>query len=68
MSLHYLQDNGMAEKVVQTAKNVIKKAIADKTYPYLVLLDHCKTPLSDQLGSPVATTEGTKNKDIHTNI
>ena len=37
---HYLQSNRMAEKAVQTAKNLIKKAIADNRDPYLVLLEH----------------------------
>ena len=53
MSPHYPQANRIAEKAVQTAKNLlIKKAIADKIDPYLTLLDHCSTPLSDQLGLP----------------
>ena len=52
VSPHYPQSNGMAEKAVQTTKNLIKKAIADNKDPYLALLEHCITPLSDQLGSP----------------
>ena len=52
----------MAEKAVQTAKNLIKKAIADNRDPYLALLEHRNTPLSDQLGSPVQRLMGQRTK------
>lgn len=42
----------MAEKAVETAKNLIKKALTDNKDPYLALLEYRNTPLSDQLGSP----------------
>ena len=63
-SPHYPQANGMAEKAVQTAKNLIKKAIADKRDPYLALLEHRNTPLSDQLGSPVQQLMGRRTRTL----
>ena len=42
----------MAEKSVQTVKNLMKKAIHDKKDPYLALLDYQNTPQSDYAGSP----------------
>ena len=63
-SPHYPQANGMAEKAVQTAKNLIKKAIADKRDPYLALLEHCNTPLSDQLRSPVQRLMGRRTRTL----
>ena len=54
----------MAEEAVQTAKNLIKKAIADKRDPYLALLEHRNTPLSDQLGSPVQRLMGRRTRTL----
>ena len=48
----------MAEKAVQTAKNLLKKAVADHKDPYLALLKYCNTPISDQLGSPAQRLMG----------
>ena len=39
-SLHYPQSNGMAEKAIQTVKNLLKKAQFDKQDLYLALLEH----------------------------
>ncbi|XP_038074813.1 uncharacterized protein K02A2.6-like [Patiria miniata] len=47
----YPQSNGRAEKAVQTAKNLIKKAKVDKADPHLALLDYRNTP-RDGLPSP----------------
>ena len=44
------QSNGMAEKTFQTAKNLLKQAVADSKDPYLAPLEYCNTPLLDQLG------------------
>ena len=63
-SPHYPQSNGMAEKAVQTAKNLIKKAIADNKDPYLALLEHRNTLLSDQLGSPVQRLMGRRTRTL----
>jgi len=42
----------MAEKAVQTAKRLMKKAKQDGNDPYLALLKYRNTPWSDTLGSP----------------
>lgn len=47
----YPQSNGKAEKGVQIAKSLLKKAKADKRDPHLALLDYRNTPL-DGLPSP----------------
>ena len=54
----------MAEKAVQTAKNLLKKALADNRDPYLALLEHRNTPLSDQLGSPAQRLMGQRTKPL----
>ena len=50
-SPRYPQSNGRAEKAVQIAKNLLKKAIADNQDPHLALLDYRNTP-RDGLPSP----------------
>ena len=54
---NYPQLNGMAEKAVQTAKSLIKKAMHDKDI-YLALVEYRNTPLNDKLGSPVQRLMG----------
>ena len=50
-SPEYPQSNGLAEKAVQTAKNILQKAINDKKDPYLCLLEYRNTPV-DNFASP----------------
>jgi len=57
-SSHYPRSNGMAERAVQTVKNLLKKAILDKRDPYLALLEYRNTPTSDTLGSPAQRLMG----------
>lgn len=47
------QANGMAEKAVQIAKNLIKKTKKDNSDLQLALLDYRNTPRDTILGSPV---------------
>ena len=54
----------MAEKAVQTAKNLIKKAAHDNRDTYLALLEFQNTPLSDKLGSPVQRLMGRRTKTL----
>ena len=54
----------MAEKAVQTAKHLIKKAILDKRDPYLALLEYRNTPISDTLGSPAQRLMGRRTKTL----
>ena len=50
-SPEYPQSNGPDEKAVQTAKNILQKAINDKKGPYLCLLEYRNTPV-DNFASP----------------
>ncbi len=47
----YPQSNGLAERTVQTVKNLLKKAKASNQDPYLSLLSYRNTP-GQQTGSP----------------
>ena len=47
------QSNGMAEKAVQTAKNIITKCSEDGSNIHLALLNLSNTPRDDSTGSPV---------------
>lgn len=52
-SPHYPQSNGLAEKSVQTIKNLMKKCAADNTDFHMALLNLRNVPRNDDLGSPV---------------
>ena len=58
------QSNGMSEKAVQTAKNLIKKAILDNRDPYLTLLEYRNFPISDTLGSPAQRLMGRRTNTL----
>ena len=53
VSPRYPQANGLAEKAVQIAKNLLTKAKKSGEDPCLVMLDYRNTPRDDVLGSPV---------------
>ena len=55
------QSNRKAEKGVQIAKDLLKKARADKQDPHLALLDYRNTPL-DGLPSPAQLLKGRRTK------
>lgn len=48
----YPRSNGLAERFVQTAKNMLKKCTNDNTDIKLALLNYRNTPRNDALGSP----------------
>lgn len=50
-SPYYPQSNGLAEKTVQTAMNLLEKAKSEHKDPYLSLLEYRNTPV-DNLKSP----------------
>ena len=54
----------MAEKYVQTVKNLMKKAIHGKKDPYLALLDYRNTPQSDNVGSTAQHLMGKCTKTL----
>ena len=51
-SPHYPQSNGFIERTVQTVKNCLKKAKAQKQNPQLALLSLHATPIDNTLPSP----------------
>lgn len=62
-SPHYPQSNGMAERAVQSIKQLLKKAKHDKRDPYLALLDYRNTPQGDA-GSPAQRLMGRRTKTL----
>ena len=52
MSPTHSQTNGMVEKCVGIAKNILKKTKESGDDPYLALLNHRNTPRDDVTGSP----------------
>lgn len=48
----YPKSNGLAERFVQTAKNMLRKCTMDKTDFKLALLNYRNTPRNEVLGSP----------------
>lgn len=63
-SPYHAQSNGMAEKSVQTVKNLIKKALHDRKDPYLALLEYRNTPHTDNIGSPAQRLMGRRTKTL----
>ena len=63
-SPYHPQSNGMAEKSVQTVKNLIKNALHDKKDPYPALLDYRNTTQSDNVGSPAQQLMGRRTKTL----
>lgn len=62
-SPRYPQSNGKAEKAVQIAKNLLKKAKADGSDPHLALLDYRNTP-RDGLPSPAQILMGRRTQTL----
>ena len=60
----YPQSNGMAERSVQTIKCLLKKATHDNQDPYIALLDHRNTPISETLGSPAQRLMGRRTRTL----
>ena len=51
-SPHFPRSNGKAEKTVQIAKNLLKKAKKEGSDPYLAILDYRNTPIDGLDASP----------------
>ncbi|XP_014678510.1 PREDICTED: uncharacterized protein LOC106818304 [Priapulus caudatus] len=51
-SPHFHSSNGLAEKAVQSAKQLLEKSFRDGTDPYLNILNWRNTPRDNTLGSP----------------
>ncbi|XP_055999881.1 uncharacterized protein K02A2.6-like [Ostrea edulis] len=58
----YSQSNGLAEKAVQTVKNLFKKCSESGDDVYLSLLDLRNTPRDEQIGSPMQRLMGRRAK------
>jgi len=54
----------MAEKSVQTVKNLMKKAVHHGNDLHLALLDFCNTPRADAIGSPAQLLMGRWTKAL----
>ncbi len=61
-SPHFPQSNGLAERYVQTAKKLLKKAKQSGNDPYLALLTYRNTPTDEVLGSPSQRLFGRRTK------
>ncbi|KAK3103001.1 hypothetical protein FSP39_015684 [Pinctada imbricata] len=59
----YAQSNGMAERTVQTVKNLMRKCRESKTDPNLALLELRNTPI-DGIGTPTQLLFGRRTKSI----
>jgi hypothetical protein len=62
VSARYPQSNGLAEKNVQIAKNVFKKAMETHDDIYLALLNLRNTPRNPVLGSPAQRCMGRRTR------
>jgi hypothetical protein len=62
-SPHFPRSNGLAERYVQEAKNLMKKCIEDNTDLQLALLHHRNTPRLD-LGSPAQRMFNRRTKTL----
>ena len=60
----YPQSNGMAERTIQTVKQILKKAIKNGDDPYLSLLEFRNTPIDDNLGSPCQLLMNRRTKSL----
>ena len=58
----YPQSNGFIERTVETVKNVMKKAMDDKTEIELALLCLRTTPIADNIPSPIELLSGRRAK------
>ncbi|XP_035212387.1 uncharacterized protein K02A2.6-like, partial [Stegodyphus dumicola] len=63
-SSYHPRSNGLAERSVQTAKKLLKKAQADHVDPYLALLAHRNTPTNEMLGSPAQRLMSRRTRTI----
>ena len=63
-SPHFPQSNRMAEKGIQIAKYLTKKAVQDGRDPYLTLLEYQNTLMSHALGSSAQRLMGRRTKLI----
>ena len=59
----YPQSNGLAEKTVQTAKNILSRAKAEGSDPCLALLEYCSIPV-DNLAFPAQLLKGRQLRSI----
>ena len=60
----YPQPNGLAERTVQTIKNILKKAKDDKKDPNLAFLDLRNTPIDDIGMSPAQLLMGRRTRTL----
>ena len=63
-SPRFPQSNGLAERTVQTAKKLLKKAYEDKKDPYLAILELRNTPIPGVGLSPTQLLMGRRTRSI----